>query len=444
MSGYENINYERCRYCNLDLPQDNLSAMNHYNSHWRQSTPQTFPHFGQYAFDSHPVNRVSQVSINSEDLEVSGHLSQSMNFHYNYSPQPEPISRCSPLNLTGKSKVDSPLASPLSSPLPSSDVQPNMSGHTFNMNHNQIQNLEMHPDMNNSQQYSSFSSFSNELFNMSNQLVSSIPMNHSPLNSSGEETLELNSCEMDKRERKYDREFRCEICNRLYYSKVSFDEHFNICHSKNVIANINDESHNNGFVMENNVTIGQVQEQTILQDEICIEKPYKCSICDQEFSFKEELNQHANYHEALKPYRCNICGVGLSHLSALRRHVMSHSGKKPHVCEICNKGFFQKCDLVRHYSTHGKRKEMECSQCKRKFNSDHYLKNHKCKKSHQDDKPFKCNICGNNCATNVAWSYHMWKHTKNPIFVPFQTNRGGNQILNVNLAAKDVLLPKDV
>ncbi|KAL7636554.1 UNVERIFIED_CONTAM: hypothetical protein RMT77_013329 [Armadillidium vulgare] len=449
MAAYGNSSCERCRFCGLDLPPDTVSVMAHYNTHWRQCNMDNVTNLSPCAFEPQLDIRIGPTPINPEDLEVSVHL-EHHNFQYSYSPQTEPSNlsltgtRCSPLNLTGRSKSESPLTSPLASPMPTENHVAAHSHQTaMNMNAppqqpNHLQNMGLHSDMNIHHQYPNYNNGMYNNCHMPNHMLSSMAMNETlDMSCHNEGHSDLNVYDLaKKRKRPPEKELRCQACYRSFYTKASYDDHFRMYHSK-----IMDISNHNNFLMNSEpIDLNQSEQNVpeVMSCPIATTKPYKCSICDQEFMYKEELTEHANNHEASKPYRCDLCGTGLSHISALRRHILSHSGHKPHVCEVCSRGFFQKCDLLRHYATHGKKKDTQCNLCKKKYFSEYFLKNHKCKRP-EDPKPFKCEICGNSCSTNIAWSYHMWKHTKNPIFIPFQSKVGTNKVLDTNLAEKNHL-----
>ncbi|KAF2349371.1 Zinc finger C2H2-type [Trinorchestia longiramus] len=150
-------------------------------------------------------------------------------------------------------------------------------------------------------------------------------------------------------------------------------------------------------------------------------KPYKCSVCNQEFNLKEDLKAHFLAHEAAKPFHCDVCGLGVCNQKALKRHKLTHSGLKPYKCDTCGRSFLQKHDLNRHMTIHDRPKYLICEQCKRTFTGLSPFKNHKCK-GVKVGMPYLCHICGDGCSNRLSWSYHMWKHTKNPMFVPFQEN----------------------
>lgn len=394
---------ERCRFCGLDLPPDAVAVMTHINNHWRQFNLESLA-LSPCAFEPQLDIRVGNTPLNPEDLEVSSHFEQG--FQYTYSPQTEPSNltvngtRCSPLNLTGRPKSSSPLSSPLPHHQPPLPAAPPLHHHPSPIPGG---NVNISP--------ASHPHHSYPVGIMGNHQgmiqVPSVHANENHITMEGHyEAHEEHSCVM-KRKRRHERymELKCQACGRSFYTKASFDEHM--------------ENHikDNSYMLGEQIDTGQTIPNT-LQCSI-VDKPYKCAMCDTEFTYREELLEHVESHEAAKPYKCDICGAGLSHISALRRHRLAHSGYKPHRCEICSRSFFQKCDLQRHYITHNKSKQYECSICKKKYSSLHFLENHKCK-APEEPKPFKCNICGEGCANNMAWSYHMWKHTKNPIFVPFQ------------------------
>ncbi|XP_047502854.1 B-cell lymphoma 6 protein-like [Penaeus chinensis] len=402
MAGYGPPVGDRCRFCGLDLPPDAVTVMTHINTHWRQFNLESLS-LSPCAFEPQLDIRVGNTPLNPEDLEVSAHMEQA--FQYTYSPQTEPSNltingaRCSPLNLTGRPKSSSPLSSPLPN-APTAPPPPSAPPHHQPCVIGPVGIPPPHPHHH---------SFPLSMLGPPQGPIQ-LPPHHVNQNIPMDGSLQPHDDQngMMKRKRRHERfmEMRCQACGRTFFTKSSFDEHM--------------ESHikdNSAYIMSEHIDTGP-GVQNVMSCSMP-DKPYKCAVCDREFVYKEELLEHTESHEAAKPYKCDICGAGLSHISALRRHRLAHSGYKPHRCEICSRSFFQKCDLQRHYSTHGKAKQFECSMCKKKYSSLHFLENHKCKPP-EEPKPFKCDICGEGCANNMAWSYHMWKHTKNPMFVPFQ------------------------
>lgn len=222
----------------------------------------------------------------------------------------------------------------------------------------------------------------------------------------------------------------CNVCRHSFPDKQSHQSHavhFFNGHKKsyfkdnNIVDNeslqqIATSSSETGI--QNNSSIVHTKIGINLQPEDPV-KPYKCYICNHEFILKEELREHFTSHEAAKPFHCDTCGLGVSNHRALKRHKLTHTGFKPNKCETCGKSFLQKHDLNRHMNVHNRPKYLTCEQCKRIFTAISSYKSHKCKGA-KEIRPFLCHICGDGCSNKLAWSYHMWKHTKNPMFVPFQ------------------------
>ena len=59
-------------------------------------------------------------------------------------------------------------------------------------------------------------------------------------------------------------------------------------------------------------------------------KPFKCSICDKNFSEKGSMTKHMeSVHEGKKPFKCSICDNNFSKKSNLTKHISSvHEEKK--------------------------------------------------------------------------------------------------------------------
>ena len=216
-------------------------------------------------------------------------------------------------------------------------------------------------------------------------------------------------------------QYVCNLCKSYFYNKVLYQSHLLLHVGQNKCDTSKPFSEDAREIKEQYLHHTQASENKspIKCPSYESAKPYKCSICNTEFSVKEELHEHFKEHEASKPYHCDACGLGVSNKRALKRHKLIHTGHKPNKCETCGKAFLQKHDLIRHKNIHLRPKYSTCSECKRTFTAISSFKTHKCKGA-KEIKPFLCHICGDGCANRLAWSYHMWKHTKNPMFVPFQ------------------------
>ena len=108
-----------------------------------------------------------------------------------------------------------------------------------------------------------------------------------------------------------------------------------------------------------------------------------------------------------------------------------------HECPHCSKAFFEKFDLARHVKTHDASKR--CDKCHKLLPSlKDNTRKHICKIPEAEQDPdLKCTVCGIYLETKVKWGFHMWKHTKDPIYIqtskpalPVKTIENPKLILN--------------
>ncbi|KAJ8933996.1 hypothetical protein NQ314_013631 [Rhamnusium bicolor] len=90
-----------------------------------------------------------------------------------------------------------------------------------------------------------------------------------------------------------------------------------------------------------------------------------CTICYVTFTCKKKLGQHLNQHirDQMKEdkklaYSCAYCEKYFNSKRKFTLHMRVHTNERPHKCEICGEGFKQLGTLKDHYITHTKEKTL--------------------------------------------------------------------------------------
>lgn len=139
----------------------------------------------------------------------------------------------------------------------------------------------------------------------------------------------------EESKKKAKKEFICEICNKICFSKFNLNYH--LAHHYNL-------------------------------------KNYKCDSCPNAYNTKSDLNQHKKTHG-------------------------NKTGKEqndPIECSICNKSFSSTWHLGEHFKKHAREKEQksfECNECDKVFRQAHSLKEH-IETVHRGLKKYHCIVCG--------------------------------------------------
>lgn len=108
---------------------------------------------------------------------------------------------------------------------------------------------------------------------------------------------------------------------------------------------------------------------------------------------------------------CNISGF--TQRSSLRLHYRTHSGNKPYHCDLCGQNFAQKVHLEVHQITHKETNAYQCEICNQKFRMLSQLTSH-IQQVHTapGDAVTNCCIC-NHCNALLPSQTHLDAHLEN-------------------------------
>ncbi|XP_078499111.1 zinc finger and BTB domain-containing protein 48 [Lissotriton helveticus] len=122
-------------------------------------------------------------------------------------------------------------------------------------------------------------------------------------------------------------------------------------------------------------------------------KPHACSTCSKCFLTRTELRLHEAFkHRGEKLFVCEECAHRASSRNGLQMHVKSkHRNERPHVCEFCHRAFTQKANLNMHLRTHTGEKPFQCHLCGKTFRTQASLDKHN--RTHTGERPFSCEFC---------------------------------------------------
>ena len=118
------------------------------------------------------------------------------------------------------------------------------------------------------------------------------------------------------------------------------------------------------------------------------ERPYSCSTCDSSFKVLSNLRKHEKIHAGKKPYACHVadCSSAFLKKTQLYSHLLAaHDISTPFKCEVCNTNFTTQSHLNRHTQNQHLSRFM-CTDCYEMFDmfsalQKHISKTHK-KKPH--------------------------------------------------------------
>ena len=104
--------------------------------------------------------------------------------------------------------------------------------------------------------------------------------------------------------------------------------------------------------------------------------------CDYGICGKINLENHINRIHLNKPiskeHVCQLCGNSYNKVHHLTQHIKSfHNNEKPYKCEICQKSFIRTSSLKEHMDSHTGVQRYKCPYCEKPFTHSGSMFHHK-------------------------------------------------------------------
>ncbi|XP_026317407.1 zinc finger protein OZF-like isoform X1 [Hyposmocoma kahamanoa] len=137
---------------------------------------------------------------------------------------------------------------------------------------------------------------------------------------------------------------------------------------------------------------------------------FACRVCYRQFFKQESLDKHFKVHEKPSSYACDQCAKTFKSKSNLHQHQKLHLKVLPYYCKTCEKSFVVNCHYKRHLEAGKcvKPSSLICLLCNKNFSRDLLLKTHL--KSHELDRPFRCDTCDMTFKYKSTLVRHMQVH----------------------------------
>ncbi|XP_046559679.1 zinc finger protein 184-like [Haliotis rubra] len=252
--------------------------------------------------------------------------------------------------------------------------------------------------------------------------------------------------------------YRCEICSKLFVAKQTLRIHMNIhlgrrstcpvckqtfstdwsvkrhagkCHHKVKVCE-------KSFSSPNSLKIQKAHENFVEKEDQSL---FTCEVCEKEFSSLKSLSNHSRTHQRrveelhkyVKTFGCKECDHVYSRPDSLMAHMKVHGDKYRHTCAVCFVGFPTLTELDSHMQqhTHEDKKLNTCSFCGRGFDLHTSFIQHiqHCRKTQQDavhgraledfmvferdqekcsnNNRFQCSVCSKMYLSKKSLRHHM-------------------------------------
>ncbi|XP_039947455.1 zinc finger protein 888-like isoform X1 [Bactrocera tryoni] len=146
---------------------------------------------------------------------------------------------------------------------------------------------------------------------------------------------------------------------------------------------------------------------------IHLKKGDKCELCDKIVAGGAgQMRMHIERNHTHGNYTCEICHMELKNISLynFKYHKRWHNEDKLWRCELCGKAFVTRTHLIEHKVTHTRQGEFLCTRCGKSTRSKWELRTHLFTIHGEGEAPLKCNYCDEKFTQHVQKRAHLERY----------------------------------
>ena len=136
-------------------------------------------------------------------------------------------------------------------------------------------------------------------------------------------------------------------------------------------------------------------------------KPCVCSYCGRELKSEQTLKRHIKIHTGERDIPCRVIGCNKRFTQHSTRcfHERTHFDEKPHMCAVCGRRFKHAVGVYVHMMVHTGHRPHQCDSCPMTFRRACDLQTHS--RVHTSERPYPCQTCQKSFKTKTMLNRHI-------------------------------------